>query len=128
MPVTSVDAEREYDGEQVSTVEFVETDRIKTVCAYFEPGQFIPVHAPASDVVIVVQSGSGIVREGDTDHAVESGSVVVVTADTDRGIRADSESQLEAVLVASPPPTEAERESVHNRLQSDAFDPSEREE
>lgn len=125
MPITSVDAEREYDAGQVSTVEFIETDQIKTVCGYFEPGQFIPVHAPASDVVIVVQSGTGIVREGDTDHAVEPGSVIVVTADTDRGIRADPESRLEAVLVASPPPTEAERQSVHDRLQDDVFEPSE---
>ncbi|TQQ80092.1 cupin domain-containing protein [Halonotius roseus] len=127
MTATSIDAERSGDDARFSAVEVVRTDRQKTVCGYFEPGQFIPVHAPDSDVVITVQSGSGIVREGDTDHPVEPGSVVAVAAGTDRGIKADDGNRLEAVLVTAPPPTDAEHEPVRRGLQHEAFEPPEAE-
>ncbi|MFB6233568.1 MAG: cupin domain-containing protein [Haloarculaceae archaeon] len=125
MTATGLDAERSYDDERFSAVEVVRTDRQKTVCGYFEPGQFIPVHAPDSDVVITVQSGSGVVREGDTDHRVEPGSVVAVAAGTDRGVKADDDGRLEAVLVTAPPPTDAEHEPVRRGLKHDSFEPPE---
>ena len=125
MTATSIDAERSYDDARFSAVEVVRTDRQKTVCGYFEPGQFIPVHAPDSDVVITFLSGSGIVREGDTDHRVEPGSVVAVEAGTERGIKADEDDRLEAVLVTAPPPTNAEHEPVRRGLKHDAFEPPE---
>lgn len=127
MTATSIDAERSYDGARFSAVEVVRTDRQKTVCGYFEPGQFIPVHAPDSDVVITVQSGSGIVREGDTDHPVEPGSVIAIEAGTDRGIKADDGGRLEAVLVTAPPPTDAEHEPVRRGLKHGTFEPPEAE-
>ena len=86
MPAIDLDAERTYDDERFSAQEVFRTDRSKVVCGYFEPGQFIPVHAPDSDVAITVQQGTGIVREGATDHAVEPGSVVVVPAGEKRGV------------------------------------------
>jgi len=70
-----------------STSEVFHSDRMKIVCGYFEPGQFIPVHAPDSDVAIIVRSGSGVVREGETDRSVGPGDVVVVPAGTARGVR-----------------------------------------
>jgi quercetin dioxygenase-like cupin family protein len=97
------------------------SDRAKVVAGYFEPGQFIPVHAPASDVVVSVRSGSGIVRDGETTHDVEAGDVVVVEADTERGIRADD--RLEALLVTAPPPTDAEHEPVREGLRRGEFEP-----
>ncbi|MFB6232669.1 MAG: cupin [Haloarculaceae archaeon] len=125
MTATSVDAERSYDGERFSAVEVFRTDHMKAVCGYFEPAQFIQVHAPDSDVVITVQSGSGVVREGDTDHRVEPGSVVAVEAGTDRGVKADDGGRLEAVLVTAPPPTDAEHEPVRRGLKHDSFEPPE---
>jgi len=62
VPATDFDAERSYDDERFSTSEVFHSDRMKIVCGYFEPGQFIPVHAPDSDVAIIVRSGSGVVR------------------------------------------------------------------
>lgn len=69
VPATDFDAERSYDDERFSTSEVFHSDRMKIVCGYFEPGQFIPVHAPDSDVAIIVRSGSGVVREGETDRS-----------------------------------------------------------
>lgn len=124
MPATDIDAERSYDDKRFAAHEVFRTDRSKAVCGYFEPGQFIPVHAPDSDVTIVVQSGSGIVRDGDTTHDVSPGSVVSIPAGHDRGVRAEDE-RLEAVLVTAPPPTDAEHEPVRRGLQTGEFDPDE---
>jgi quercetin dioxygenase-like cupin family protein len=121
---TDFDAERQYDDEQFSAVGVFKSDRMKVVCGYFEPGQFIPVHAPGSDVAIHVRSGTGVVRDGEDEHRVEPGDVVVVPADVDRGIKADGDSRLEAFLVTAPPPTDAEHDPVRKGLKQDEFDPT----
>jgi len=61
VPATDFDAERGYDDGRFSTGEVFRSDRMKVVCDYFEPEQFIPVHAPDSDVAITVRSGSSVV-------------------------------------------------------------------
>ena len=96
MPAIDFDAERAYDDDRFSAREVFRTDRSKVVCGYFEPGQFIPIHAPASDVVISVREGTGIVCEGEDTHRVGVGDIVVVEAGKARGIRADEDEQLEA--------------------------------
>ena len=121
MTTIEFDAVRSYDDERFSAVEAFRSDRLKVVCGFFEPGQFIPVHAPGSDVVIEVRSGTGVVRDGETEHRVEAGDIVV-EADTARGIKAD-DSRLEALLVTAPPPTDAEHEPIRTGLQTGNFDP-----
>jgi len=123
MPITDFDVERAYDDDQFAAHKVFETDDLQVVCGYFEPGQFIPVHAPDSALVAAVQSGAGVVREGETDHCVEAGDVVSVSAGTDRGIKADDDSRLEALLVTAPPPTDAEHELVRKGLRRSEFDP-----
>lgn len=122
MPATTLDDERSYDDDRFTAREVFRTEHSKAVCGYFESGQFIPVHAPDSDVTIVVQSGEGIVRDGDEEHEVSAGSVVTVPAGVDRGVRA-TDRRLEAVLVVAPPPTDAEHEPVRRGLQTGEFDP-----
>lgn len=126
MTAIDLDAERAYDDDAFSAVGAFRSDRMKVVCGYFEPGQFIPVHAPASDVLIEVRSGTGFVRDGDAERRVTPGDVVVVEADTERGIKADDDSRLEALLVTAPPPTDAEHEPVRRGLRDDEFDPDHR--
>ncbi|WP_123623911.1 cupin domain-containing protein [Halorubrum sp. CSM-61] len=123
MPATDFDAERGYDDERFSTGEVFRSDRMKVVCGYFEPGQFIPVHAPDSDVAITVRSGSGAVREGETDRPVGPGDVVVVEAGTARGVKASDGERLEASLVTAPPPTDAEHDPVREGIRRGEFDP-----
>jgi quercetin dioxygenase-like cupin family protein len=120
---TDFETERLYDDNGFSAVEVFRSHRMKVVCGYFEPGQFIPVHAPSSDVAIHVRSGTGLIRDGDEEHTVEPSDVVVVEADTDRGIKADPDSRLEAFLVTAPPPTDAEHEPVRKGLQQNDFNP-----
>ena len=123
MVATSFDAEREYDDEQFSARSVFRSDRMKVVLGYFEPGQFIPVHAPDSDVAITVREGRGVVRDDDEDHAVGPGDVVVVPAGEKRGVRADDGERLEATLVTAPPPTDAEHEPVREGLKRGEFEP-----
>ena len=123
VPATIFDAERTDDEERFSTSGVFRSGRAKFVCGYFEPGQFIPVRAPDSDVVVTVQSGTGTVREGEVDHAVAPGDVVVVEAGGERGVRADDDARLEAVLVTAPPPTDAEHGPVREGIRRGEFDP-----
>ena len=123
MTVADFDRVRDYDDSRFSAVEVFRSDRMKVVCGYFEPDQFIPVHAADSDVAIHVRAGSGLVRDGDVDRRVEPGDVVVVEAGTDRGVRADIDTRLEALLVTAPPPTDAEHDPVRRGLETDEFDP-----
>lgn len=123
MPRIDFDEEREYDDDQFNAVGAFKSDRTKVVCGFFRPGQFIPVHAPGSDLTVVVRSGSAVVREGETEHEVSEGDVVVVEADTDRGIKADDEDGLEALLITAPPPTDAEHDPVREGLRTGQFDP-----
>lgn len=123
MSKTSFDAERTDDDDRFSAVEVFRSDRQKTICGFFEPGQFIPVHAPASDIAVVVQSGTGVIRDGEDEHRVEPGDVVVVDAETNRGIKAD-DARLEALMVVSPPPTDEEHGPVREGLERGEFDPT----
>ncbi|WP_276299135.1 cupin domain-containing protein [Halorussus lipolyticus] len=122
MVATDFDAEREYDDERFSARSVFRSDRAKVVLGYFEPGQFIPVHAPDSDVAITVQRGTGLVRDGEDDHRVGPGDVVVVPAGADRGVKADDGERLEATLVTAPPPTDAEHDPVREGLRKGEFD------
>ncbi|PSP44256.1 cupin [Halobacteriales archaeon QH_6_64_20] len=116
------DAERAYD-DRFSAREVFRSDRMNVVCGYFEPGQFIPVHAPDSDVAITIRSGTGLVRDGGVDHAVGPGDVVVVAAGTDRGVKADEDTRLEGLLVSAPPPADTEHEPVREGIRRNEFEP-----
>ncbi len=123
MPRIDTDDAREYDDGSFAANGVFSTDDAKVVYACFEPGQFIPVHAPDSDVIVTVRRGRGLVREGSTDHRVEPGDAVAIEAGTRRGIRADEGDRLEALLVTAPPPTHAEHDPVRRGLQNDEFEP-----
>ncbi|WP_267643280.1 cupin domain-containing protein [Haloarchaeobius amylolyticus] len=124
MPAIDFETVRTYDEERFSAQEVFRTDRSKVVCGFFEPGQFVPVHAPASDVVISVRRGTGVVREAETEHQVGPGDAVVVEAGTARGIRAADDERLEALLVTAPPPTEAEHDPVRRGIRAGEFEPA----
>ncbi|MFA1611838.1 cupin domain-containing protein [Halobellus rubicundus] len=124
MPRIDFEATGGYREERFDAAEAFRGDSAKAVVARFEPGQYIPVHAPDSDVVVDVRAGRGTVREGETAHAVGPGDAVAIEAGTRRGIRAAADERLEALLVTAPPPTDAEHEPVRRGLAADEFEPT----
>lgn len=121
MTATDFSTERDYDDDSFRAHVLARTERQQVVLGYFEPDQFIPVHAPDSDLAVTVHRGEGVVVEGEAEHPVEPGDVVAVGAGVERGIRA--ETRLEATLVTSPPPTDAEHEPVRDGLERGVFRP-----
>lgn len=123
MSATNFDDERTFDDDRFVAREVFRSERMKVVCGYFQPGQFIPVHTPDSDVTIVVQSGSGIVREDESTHRVGPGDVVAIEAGVPRGVKADANALLEALLATAPPPTDAEHDPVRRGIRTSEFEP-----
>jgi hypothetical protein len=65
--------------------------------------------------------GPGVSRE--RVCSADSDKIRPVRADTDRGVKADADGRLEALLVTTPPPTDAEHEPVRDGLKTGEFDP-----
>ena len=95
---------------------------------YRQKGSLTPnsygLSAPASDIVISVRTGTGIVREDKKTHRVSSGDIVVIEAGTARGIRADEDERLEVLAVTAPPPSDAGHEPVREGIRRGEFDPT----
>jgi quercetin dioxygenase-like cupin family protein len=122
MVATEFDAEREYDDDRFVAKPVFRNERVKAVLGFFRPGQFIPVHAPDSNVVVTVVEGSGVVRDSDEEREVGPGDVVAVPAGRERGVKA-GDAGLEAALVTAPPPTDAEHHPVRRGIRLGEFDP-----
>lgn len=120
------ESERAYEDDRFTAQTVFQSEQMKVVLGYFAPDQFIPVHAPDSDVTIAVQSGTALVREGNEEHTVEPGDVVVIDAGADRGVRAIGGDQMEALLVTAPPPTDEEHDPVRKGIRENTFDPQPR--
>jgi quercetin dioxygenase-like cupin family protein len=87
---------------------------IKAVLTCLEAGQFIPVHRPSVDMVLIVLEGDGQMVAGDAQEAIHSGAVIFVPAGEARGVKADT--KLVALHVVSPPPTEKDHFEVMAKL------------
>jgi quercetin dioxygenase-like cupin family protein len=87
---------------------------MKAVLTCLEPGQFIPVHRPGVDMVLIVLEGDGHVVAGELQEAVRSGAVIFVPAGEARGVKA--ETRLVALHVVGPPPTEKDHFEVMAKL------------
>ncbi|MCC7499417.1 MAG: cupin domain-containing protein [Bryobacterales bacterium] len=95
------------------------SERMKAVLTCLEPGQFIPVHRPGVDMLLVVLEGEGRIVAGEREEDVQAGTTAFVPAGETRGLRADS--RLVALHVVSPPPTEADHVEVFARLKQGSW-------
>jgi quercetin dioxygenase-like cupin family protein len=105
----------QFAAERFSPVAVAQTERMKIILTCFEPGQFIPVHAPRVDMALVVLEGDAVVVAGsEEEHRVGPGAIVVVPAGQMRGVRAAT--RLVALHMVSPPPGEADHAEVQAGL------------
>ncbi len=92
----------------------------KVVMAYFEPGQFIPVHAPNANVALIVMEGEGTVVAGNEKRDVTRGDVVVIARGERRGVLA--KTRLIVVHAVSPLPGPHDHDEVKAKLLAGKFE------
>ncbi|MEM0121609.1 MAG: DUF2249 domain-containing protein [Thermoprotei archaeon] len=117
---TSFSEERSFSPNGFSPVPVYTGKYYRVILTYFKAKQFIPVHTPKIDLVFVVMRGKGTMVAGDERFPIKEGDVVVVPAGTKRGVLA--ETDIEALHLVSPPPTDEDHEEVAQKLQRGTFE------
>ena len=103
-----------FRPEKFNPIMIAGSSHIKAVLTCLEPGQFIPVHRPGVDMLLLVLEGEGQLVAGDREEAAGPGTIAFAPAGEARGLRAGT--RLVALHVVSPPPTEADHVEVAARL------------
>jgi len=103
-----------FRPERFNPVLVASGSHMKAVLTCLEPGQFIPLHHPGVDMLLIVLEGQGEVVAGDRRETAGPGMVIFALAGEARGVRA--ETRLVALHVVSPPPTEKDHVEVMARL------------
>ena len=116
---TSFDKERAFDDSAFSPVPVYTGHGYRVILAYLKAGQYIPVHSPKTDLVLLVHSGEGEVVAADRRFDVKPGDVVIVPRGEKRGVNA--RTAMEILHLVSPPPTDADHEEVAQKLQQGVF-------
>lgn len=93
---------------------------MKAVLTCLEAGQYIPVHKPGVDMLLIVLEGNGQIAAGSAREIVQPGSVIFVPAGEDRGLKA--ENRLVALHVVSPPPTDKDHVEVMAKLKQGTWE------
>jgi quercetin dioxygenase-like cupin family protein len=103
-----------FRPEKFNPIVVAATSHMKSVLTCLEPGQFIPVHRPGVDMLLLVLEGEGRLVAGEQEDAAGPGTVVFVPAGEARGLKA--QTRIVALHVVSPPPTDADHVEVAARL------------
>ncbi len=101
----------QFGRDRFATKTLLENPHVRVLLVALEPGQEIPLHAPAVDLVVVVADGVGELLVGDRVASLRAGAVAVVPAGQTRGIRARS-ARLVLVTLVTPPPSETDHAPV----------------
>jgi quercetin dioxygenase-like cupin family protein len=111
---------KEFDDRKFNPKPIYDSGVMKVLAAFFKPGQFIPVHTPGIDLVLYVIEGEGQVAAGDDRLEVKAGDLVVVPRNEARGVLA--RTAMTVLHMVQPPPTEADHQEVHTKLQKGSFE------
>jgi len=116
MIIPSIRAKAEFGPQRFTPVELHETSHSKTMVVGLEPEQAIPVHHPGTDLTMLILEGQATLVSGDEElEQAGPGALLVAAGGEARGIRADQRTI--AVVVASPPPTEADHREIMEHFQ-----------
>lgn len=89
-------------------------EHLQAMIVCFEPGQYIPVHAPRLDLALVILEGEGELAIENRTEAIRPGSVAFVPGGSTRGVRAVT--KITAFQVVSPPPSPGDHDGVQEGL------------
>ncbi|MEM3863697.1 MAG: DUF2249 domain-containing protein [Metallosphaera sp.] len=91
------------------SVPAVRKEEYGVILVFLEPGQYVPVHAPLSDLVFYVIKGEGKATVGDREEEIEEGSIVIVPKGERRGIKAETYMEALHMVIPSPSPQDHEK-------------------
>jgi|GEM_PF-126378 uncharacterized protein (DUF2249 family) len=118
--ITSFDRLREYDDISFKPVPVFEGKGYRVLLVFLRANQFIPIHSPKNDLVLLVSRGRGEVVAGESRVKVFPSSIVIVPSGIRRGVKA--ETDMEVLHLVSPPPTERDHEEVIRKLAEGRFE------
>lgn len=113
--VAHYDSVAQFRPDAFAATPFARGEHLQAMIVCFEPGQFIPVHAPRLDLALVVLEGEGEIALDGRTEALRPGSLAFVPGGETRGIKATT--RIKAFQVVSPPPTQADHGGVREGLQ-----------
>ena len=99
-----------FNPARFNPVALAQSDKVRVLLVCLEPGQFIPVHQPGVDMLLLVLEGEGLAAVGKQDTKVGPGAVVFVKTGEVRGLKA--QSRFVSLHVVVPPPNEADHREV----------------
>lgn len=108
-----------FDPLRFKPVVLAASERSKSLLVCFEPGQYIPVHAPQVDMTLAVLEGEGRMVCGDQEEPIGPGTVAFVAAGEQRGVLATT--RLVVLHMVSPVPTAQDHAQVMAGLQAGAW-------
>lgn len=107
----------QFSSERFTPVVLNQTEHSLTMVVGLEAGQAIPVHHPGTDLTMVIIEGQATLVSGDEElKQAGPGAVMTANGSAARGIRADERTIV--LVVASPPPTQADHSEVMAHLQN----------
>ncbi|ABP95596.1 Cupin 2, conserved barrel domain protein [Metallosphaera sedula] len=109
-PIVSRLSDYRKSGETFTPIPVIRKDEYGAILVFFKPGQYIPIHAPDSDLIFYVIEGKGKAQIGENQVEIDKGSIVVVPKGVKRGITA--ETYMEALHVVVPAPSPEDHEKV----------------
>lgn len=117
--VANYETKRSYDESRFSAVPVKAGGEYGVILTYLKAGQFIPVHSPDVDLIFQVFKGSGSAVAGSREFRIKPGDIFIVPRGQRRGIRA--ETDMEALHIVVPFPTETDHQEVEAKLASGSF-------
>lgn len=117
---TSFDERRSFDEKRFNPIPLFGHSDLKVLMVFFKEGQFIPVHSPGVDLVLLIHKGRGEVVAGGESFSVGPGDLVVVPKGEKRGVKALTD--LEALHIVTPSPSEADHSGMAYKLAKGQFE------
>lgn len=97
-------------GDTFTPIPVLRKDEYGVILVFFKAGQYIPIHAPDSDLIFYVLQGKGTAFVDNKEVEIREGSIIIVPRGVKRGIKA--ETYMEALHIVIPSPSVEDHEKV----------------
>ncbi|BDB98332.1 DUF2249 domain-containing protein [Saccharolobus caldissimus] len=109
-PIVAHISEYRKTGDIFTPIPVLRKDEYGVILVFFKAGQYIPIHAPDSDLIFYVLQGKGTAYVDNKEFEIREGSIIIVPKGVKRGIKA--ETYMEALHIVIPTPSAEDHEKV----------------